>query len=96
MLWPATSSALVGSSSSQTGRRTVSSRAIESRGELERAVADLERTHAGRELPLPGAWGGFRLAPESIEFWQQRRDRLHDRLHYRRDGGAWVIERLAP
>ncbi|MGP4026537.1 pyridoxamine 5'-phosphate oxidase [Actinomadura sp. 3N407] len=51
-------------------------------------------------VPLPDFWGGFRLVPESIEFWQGRRDRLHDRIRYRRstpdDSGDWVMERLSP
>ena len=72
------------------------SRPIETRAELERAVADLDRAHEGEELPLPESWGGFRVTPESIEFWQQRRDRLHDRFLYRRRAGGWDIERLAP
>jgi pyridoxamine 5'-phosphate oxidase len=72
------------------------SRKIESRAELEQRVAELDRQYEGRDLPLPGDWGGFRLAPESIEFWQQRSDRLHDRLRYSRDGESWLIERLAP
>jgi len=72
------------------------SQTIGSRAELERAIEDLERTYGDRELPLPDGWGGFRVVPESIEFWQQRRDRLHDRLRYRRVGGAWVVDRLAP
>ncbi len=46
--------------------------------------------------PRPGHWGGYRLAPERFEFWQGRKDRLHDRLCYRKTGGAWKIERLAP
>ncbi len=46
--------------------------------------------------PRPAHWGGYRLAPERFEFWQGRKDRLHDRLCYRRAGGAWKIERLAP
>jgi pyridoxamine 5'-phosphate oxidase len=73
------------------------SETIASREVLERRVAGLERAHAGEELPLPDGWGGFRLNPDSIEFWQQRSDRLHDRLRYRRDADrAWLIERLAP
>lgn len=73
------------------------SEVIESREALERRVAELEQRHEGAELPLPREWGGFRLAAQSVEFWQQRHDRLHDRLRYRRrpDGG-WLLERLAP
>jgi pyridoxamine 5'-phosphate oxidase len=69
---------------------------VESREALERRVAELEQRYGTGELPVPTDWGGFRLAPQSIEFWQQREDRLHDRLRYRRAGGDWVIERLAP
>ena len=56
-----------------------------------------ERKYSGREVPLPPHWGGWRLAPETVEFWQGRRSRLHDRLRYRREpNGDWVVERLAP
>ena len=72
------------------------SQRIDSREELERRVCDLERRYADRELPLPSDWGGFRLLAETLEFWQQRHDRLHDRLRYRRVPGRWLIERLAP
>jgi pyridoxamine 5'-phosphate oxidase len=72
------------------------SQTVESREELERRVRDLERRYADRELPMPSSWGGFRLAAETLEFWQQRHDRLHDRLRYRREGDRWLIERLAP
>lgn len=70
---------------------------IDSRATLERRVAELRSRHPTGELPLAEDWGGYRVAPESIELWQQREDRLHDRLRYRRaaDGG-WLIERLAP
>ncbi|HXA81155.1 MAG TPA: pyridoxine 5'-phosphate oxidase C-terminal domain-containing protein [Opitutaceae bacterium] len=48
-------------------------------------------------MPLPPHWGGFRLAPETVEFWQGRRNRLHDRLRYRREkNGDWIIGRLSP
>jgi pyridoxamine 5'-phosphate oxidase len=74
------------------------SRVVASRDELERRVAELAERYAGvDELPIPDSWGGFRLYPETIEFWQQREDRLHDRLRYRRrPEGGWTIERLAP
>ena len=48
------------------------------------------------EVPVPPEWGGYRVAPEAVEFWQGRPGRMHDRLVYRRDGDGWVIERLAP
>jgi pyridoxamine 5'-phosphate oxidase len=69
---------------------------IDSREELERRVRDLERRYGDCELPLPSSWGGFRLLAETLEFWQQRHDRLHDRLRYRRARDRWLIERLAP
>ncbi|HTU97636.1 MAG TPA: pyridoxamine 5'-phosphate oxidase [Solirubrobacteraceae bacterium] len=73
------------------------SRPVESRAWLEARVTDLAGRYAGAELPLPEAWGGFRLTPATIEFWQNRADRLHDRLLYRpRPEGGWTIERLAP
>ena len=72
------------------------SQPVTERGVLERRVADFERRYGGDELPLPDEWGGYRLSPESFEFWQQRRDRLHDRLLYVRRDRTWLIERLAP
>ena len=72
------------------------SRAVADRRELERCVEELSARHEGAELPVPSYWGGFRLLPERFEFWQQREDRLHDRLSYRREDGGWLIERLAP
>lgn len=72
------------------------SQAIDSREALERCVAELDARYGSGELPLPTNWGGFRLITDSFEFWQQRDDRLHDRLRYRRDAGGWLIERLAP
>lgn len=73
------------------------SRPIESREALERRVAELRERYGEGELPLPQGWGGLRIGAESVEFWQQRADRLHDRIRYRRgDGEGWRTERLAP
>jgi pyridoxamine 5'-phosphate oxidase len=66
------------------------------RAELDARVAELERQLEGREVPVPPAWGGFRLAPESYEFWQHRENRLHDRFRYSRAADGWTIERLSP
>jgi pyridoxamine 5'-phosphate oxidase len=71
------------------------SEVVESRDALERAVEEL-RAGAHEELSAPPHWGGYLLRPRSFEFWQHRDDRLHDRLRYRRDGDAWIRERLAP
>lgn len=70
---------------------------IEGRGQLEARVRDLAARYEGVELPLPDSWGGFRLLPQTLEFWQHREDRLHDRLRYTRDrDGRWLRGRLAP
>jgi pyridoxamine 5'-phosphate oxidase len=71
------------------------SEVVAGRDELERRVEDVIAEH-GDDPPLPERWGGFRLVPETWEFWQHRENRLHDRLRYRRDGDAWIVERLAP
>ncbi len=73
------------------------SRVIESRELLEQRVAELADRYQNRELPLAEGWGGFRVLPATYEFWQQREDRLHDRLRYTREESTdWRIERLAP
>jgi pyridoxamine 5'-phosphate oxidase len=69
---------------------------LESRPALERRMSQLDRQYRGRDVPRPPFWGGFRLAPETFEFWQGREDRLHDRFRYRREADAWIIERLWP
>jgi pyridoxamine 5'-phosphate oxidase len=71
------------------------SEVIDGRRTLERRLAEAAARFPG-DVPRPPFWGGFRVVPETIEFWHHRDDRLHDRLRYRRDGGGWVIERLSP
>lgn len=73
------------------------SKVIDSREQLEHRVAELAAIHENAELPIPEDWGGFRLTPSTLEFWQHRADRLHDRLRYTlQDSGRWLLERLAP
>ena len=69
---------------------------LASREELERRYAELEREYEGQEVPLPPHWGGFRLRPEAIEFWQHRENRLHDRIRYTRAREGWQVELLSP
>ena len=66
------------------------------RDALERRRAELEERFAGREVPVPDFWGGLRVVPVAVEFWQGRPSRLHDRLRYRLQDGRWRVERLAP
>ena len=68
---------------------------VPDRAALEHALHQMRARH-GENPPRPPHWGGYRLTPSSIEFWQGRENRLHDRLLYRRASGAWTIERLAP
>ncbi len=63
---------------------------------LEQRQAALEERFAGRDVPVPDFWGGLRVLPTAVEFWQGRSSRLHDRLRYRQDGAQWVVERLSP
>ena len=71
---------------------------VADRSALESSMKALEQKYAGVEVPIPPFWGGYRLSPDSVEFWQGRRSRLHDRLRFRRDRASapWIVERLSP
>ncbi len=69
---------------------------LESRERLEQRCADVEARFTGRDVPRPPFWGGFRLAPDRLEFWKQGDFRLHDRFCYDRVGDAWTMVRLYP
>jgi pyridoxamine 5'-phosphate oxidase len=68
---------------------------VKDRLTLEKSMDEVKKKHA-EQPPRPPHWGGYRLIPQAIEFWQGRADRLHDRLHYRRAAKGWTLERLAP
>ncbi len=69
---------------------------VSSRAELEERYAELELAFGDGEVPRPTTWGGWRLVPSAVEFWQGRVNRFHDRVRYRQDGDMWIKERLAP
>jgi pyridoxamine 5'-phosphate oxidase len=69
---------------------------IPNREALDALVSAAEERFADAEIQAPPFWGGYRIRPEAVEFWQHQDDRLHDRLRYRRDGDGWTVERLAP
>lgn len=75
---------------------SVQSRPVADRTALETRLREVEDRFGEGEVPRPPFWGGYRVEPEAIEFWQGRENRLHDRLVYRRSGGEWRIERLQP
>lgn len=69
---------------------------IDNRDVLEKRQRELETQFAGQPVPRPPYWGGFRVVPDVLEFWQGRPSRLHDRIRYRKEGESWLIERLSP
>jgi pyridoxamine 5'-phosphate oxidase len=72
------------------------SSALQDREQLERKYSEAKERFAAGDVPLPPFWGGYRVIPETIEFWQGRANRLHDRLRFTRGGGEWTIDRLYP
>ncbi|NND88506.1 MAG: pyridoxamine 5'-phosphate oxidase [Flavobacteriaceae bacterium] len=69
---------------------------IEDREILEKKLHELALNYEGKDVPMPENWGGYRVEPQTIEFWQGRRSRLHDRIFYRKEGSEWKIIRLQP
>ncbi len=69
---------------------------ITSRSLLKNKFEELRQKFENKDVPLPSFWGGYRVVPREMEFWQGRDDRLHDRFMYSRDGDAWTVDRLAP
>jgi pyridoxamine 5'-phosphate oxidase len=73
------------------------SEVVPDRASLDASYAEVLGRYGNEDIPVPPHWGGYRVRPEAVEFWQGRRSRMHDRLRYRRTGeGTWVTERLAP
>ncbi len=69
---------------------------IADRAALERQFAEADAAHPGEDIPVPPWWGGYRIVPDAMEFWQGRTGRMHDRLRYERDGARWERSRLQP
>jgi pyridoxamine 5'-phosphate oxidase len=72
------------------------SQVLAGREELVRRVEELAARHHDGDVPLPEAWGGYRLVPDAFEFWQGQPNRLHDRFRYSRHQDGWLVERLSP
>ena len=72
------------------------SQPLPQRRELEERFREMQERFPGNEVPLPPFWGGYRISPRTIEFWQGRADRLHDRLQFTRDGDGWSTQRMYP
>jgi pyridoxamine 5'-phosphate oxidase len=72
------------------------SEVLEDRSALQTQAGEIEKRFKGRDIPLPSFWGGYRIIPERIEFWQGRLNRLHDRLVFTREGEGWAARRLYP
>lgn len=72
------------------------SKVIESRDLLEKSAAAVTKQYQDIEVPRPPFWGGYRIVPEMIEFWQGRSNRLHDRIRFTKNSAAWKVERIAP
>jgi len=79
-----------------SARASEQSSVIPNRKILEDRYAKLEREFESQEVTRPSNWGGFRVIPDEIEFWQHQNHRLHDRFRYRLDEGSWILERLSP
>lgn len=82
---------------SQLGAKaSLQSSVINSREVLEEKIKNLEKEYEGRTIPKPELWGGYLIRPQLFEFWQGRKNRLHDRIRYRSKAKKWIVERLAP
>lgn len=75
---------------------SLQSSVIQSREALEEKIKDLNKKYEGMTIPKPEIWGGYLIRPQLFEFWQGRKNRLHDRIRYRSNAEKWIVERLSP